>query len=30
MVIGKIPDLSISLIDFMTKVADHLVRSIAK
>ena len=29
MVIGKIPDLSISLIDFMMKLADHLVRSIA-
>ena len=27
MVTGKIPDLSISLIDFMTKLADHLVRS---
>ena len=29
MVIGKILDISISLIDFMTKVDDHLVRSIA-
>ena len=29
MVTAKIPDLSISLIDFMTKLANHLVRSIA-
>ena len=27
MVTAKIPDLSISLVDFMTKLADRLVRS---